>query len=466
VKIRHRVLGIVLAASFLVAALAAAGGFLTIEASALGTPARELEARVPLAAALSGLLAAAVASALAYWHARRWLRPLEDVVAASRRLAAGELESPVRTDSEGEIGEIETALERTRGTLLRKIRQLEGQYHLLELVFGGMKEALLVVDEERRVKLVNQAFRDVFRPAVIPEGRALSEVVRDPQVLRIIGGVLETGAERRERLPRLSPRGRAFEVISYALRTDDVEGRVGAVALFFDVTRIEKLEETRREFVANVSHELRTPLTSIKASAITLMDGTDDDVEMRERFLGTIVRQADRMTALVSDLTDLSKIETGAIELDVRDVDVAALAHDVFGQVAPRYEARELTTRIEMDSPFVIRADRGRVEQILVNLIDNAMKFSRPGGTVTVRGLREDDGPIIEVEDNGEGISSEAQEKVFQRFYRVDPSRSREMGGTGLGLSIVKHLMNLHRGRISLRSELGKGSCFTLRFPR
>ncbi|NJN63778.1 MAG: HAMP domain-containing protein [Acidobacteria bacterium] len=333
------------------------------------------------------IVAAIVILALpAYLIVRRWAAPVESLLEAGRKLAAGQLESPISAAGDDEFGELGAALEKTRLALLDKIRQAERQYHFLDLVVRGMKEGLLLVGADRRVRLVNDAFLSVFRPQVNPIGRPLSEIVRSPQIIQVIETVLETGKDQRERLKQLVERGRAFEVIAYAVRTEDAEARVGAVALFLDVTRIEKLEQTRRDFVANVSHELRTPLTSIKASAITLVDGAAEDDVLRERFLNTIVRQADRMAALVSDLSDLSRIETGSIQLDMRDVDVSTLVPDVIHQVSPRYEEMGLHVSVDLPLPFSVRADRGRLEQILVNLVDNAMKFNRSGGTVTVRG--------------------------------------------------------------------------------
>lgn len=401
----------------------------------------------------------------AYFSVRRWSAPLESILEAGRKLAAGQLESSIHASGDDEFGELGAALEKTRLSLLGKIRQAERQYHFLDLVVRGMKEGLLLVGADRRVRLVNDAFLQVFQPQVPPVGRPLADIVRSPQIIHVIETVLETGRDQRERLKQLVERGRAFEVIAYAVRTEDEDARVGAVALFLDVTRIEKLEQTRRDFVANVSHELRTPLTSIKASAITLVDGAADDPDLRDRFLGTIVRQADRMTDLVSDLSDLSRIETGSIQLDLRDVDVSALVPDIIHQVAPRYGEMKLHVSVDLPLPFSVHADRGRLEQILVNLLDNAMKFNKPGGVVTVRGRMSSAGrPVIEVEDTGLGIAIEDQERVFQRFYRVEHSRSREYGGTGLGLSICKHLMNLHGGSIRVESELGRGSKFVLEF--
>lgn len=400
-----------------------------------------------------------------YLVVRRWSRPLEELIYSGERLAAGELDISIPLGQAGELGALSSSMDRTRRTLLHKIAEIEGQYHVLDLVVGGMKEALLLVDVDSRVKLVNDAFRQIFSPNVEPQGRRIDEAIRTPEIITIIELVIQSGEDRRQRIGKPGGGNQVFEVVVTPVRVEEQSDRWGAVALFLDITRIETLEKTRREFVANVSHELRTPLTSIKASAITLADGAMEEKELADRFLATIVRQADRMSALVADLSDLSRIETGAIELEIRDVEVPALVRDVISQVGTRHEGRDIRVLMDFSGPFTIKADRERLEQVLVNLVDNAMKFNHPGGTVTVRGFHNDEGrPVIEVEDTGDGIALEHQEKVFQRFFRVDPSRSREMGGTGLGLAICKHLMNLHGGKLRLESELGEGSTFILEF--
>ncbi len=419
----------------------------------------------PLAAVAVGLglVAVLAMTGLALVLLRRRLRSFETAIDGARALAAGRLADPLPGAAEARPDELPALLERARRRLRRRLRRVEHRYRDLAAVVAGMKESLLIVDGDRRVEMVNQAFRDTFRPGIDPEGRPLVEVLRDPGAIAVIEDVIERGEARRELLRHSAPIQRAWELIVYPLPGRRSGTAAGAVALLLDVTRLERLEQTRRDFVANVSHELRTPLTSLKAAAMTLVEGAADDPKARERFLTAIVRQVDRMSALVSDLGDLSRIETGAIRLTLEDVDVRSLVGDVVAQIAPRRD--DVTVGVDVPDGFAVRADRGRLEQILANLIDNAIKFNRPGGTVTVRGFRREDGrPTIVVEDTGIGIAADDRDKVFGRFYRVDASRSRALGGTGLGLAIVKHLMALHGGRVRLESELGRGSRFLLEF--
>lgn len=397
---------------------------------------------------------------------RRMLAPVAAGERAARALAEGRFDEPLPGAGDAGPETVAALLETARARMAQRIRRFEQRYHDLARVVSGMKEALVLVESDRRIALVNDAFRRVADPRVDPVGRPLAEVLRDPEANAVIEDVLERGHDRRALLRRSGPDRRAWELIVYPLSRGAEPGRAaGAVALFLDVSRLERLEQTRRDFIANVSHELRTPLTSIKAAAMTLADGGADDPEARGRFLATIVRQVDRMVDLVSDLGDLSRIETGAVRLEPQEVELGPLVDDVVHQVRLRHADAEVAIRAEFPAGLRVVADRGRLEQILVNLVDNAVKFNRPGGRVTIRGwTREDGRPTLAVEDTGIGIALEDQEKVFSRFYRVDASRSREQGGTGLGLAIVKHLMALHGGRVRLESELGCGSRFLLEF--
>jgi two-component system phosphate regulon sensor histidine kinase PhoR len=237
------------------------------------------------------------------------------------------------------------------------------------------------------------------------------------------------------------------------------------LALFVDITRLDRLEKIRREFVANVSHELRTPLTSIKAFVENLIDGGLDDPENAQRFLQIVERHADHMGELIEDLTDLSSIETGSVTLELRRVDASEVAREVVEQLRPLATKRDVEVRIALSTPFPVTSDRRRLEQMLINLINNAIKFNREGGRVVIDGQASTAGTTIIVEDTGIGIPSASQTKIFERFYQVSRDRSRAVGGTGLGLSIVKHLMRLHGGRVQLVSELGHGTKVTLDFP-
>ena len=404
-----------------------------------------------------------VLSAIVTLVVRRVSRPIERLSEEAGRMADGELTLDASYDRDDEVGRLGAAMNRMKRSLAAKIGEMSEEQSRLYSVIGGMREGLLVVGPDRRVVLANAAFRRIFGVPSDPAGRRVAEVIRHPSVARDLDVALLKGREIEEAVVRASDSGRSFELHVTPLAGQGSAG--GALVLFFDITRQEALENVRRDFVANVSHELRTPLTSIKAFVETLLDGGLEDEANRRKFLEIIRKHAGRMEDLIDDLTDLSQIETGAVALAFETVDAGAVAREVAEQLAHRHAALGVSVAVEIPSPFPLLADRRRLEQILVNLIDNAIKFSRPGGHVTVRGSVVDGRPTLQVTDRGVGIPSDSLEKVFHRFYRVDKARSRDVGGTGLGLAIVKHLMRLHNGVVRLESEVGRGSAFTLEFP-
>ena len=365
----------------------------------------------------------------------------------------------------GSAGELASALTRLVAELAERVENGRRESRLLQSVVVAMKEGMVVVGPDRKIRVANDAFRQLFRAPFDPAGRLLAEVVRDPAVFRELTAALPSGGEIRESLLQLPGLGRSFELRVSPLSGNTPDEPAGALILFFDVTRLEALERVRREFVADVSHELRTPLTSIKAFVENLLEERLVDRDESLKFLEIVRKHADRMGALIDDLTDLSLIETGAVALDLAPLDVGDVAAEVVGQFAFRANAVGVTLRLELPSPFPLVADRRRLEQILVNLVDNAIKFNKRGGMVRIAGSVTEGHPRITIEDTGAGIPSEAHEQVFHRFFRADKARSRELGGTGLGLAIVKHLMRLHDGQVWVTSELGRGATFTLEFP-
>ncbi len=368
-------------------------------------------------------------------------------------------------EGSGPAGELASALTRIVAELADRVEAGRRESRLLQSVVGAMKEGMVVLGPDRKIRVANEAFRQLFRTPFDPVGRLLAEVVRDPAVFRELEASLPPGGETRDSLLHLAGPGRSFELRVSPLSGGSPDEPAGALILFFDVTRLEALERVRREFVADVSHELRTPLTSIKAFVENLIEERLVDGDESLRFLEIVRKHADRMGALIDDLTDLSLIETGAVALDLTPIDASELAHDVVAQFAFRADAAGVEVQVELPSPFPLIADHRRLWQVLVNLVDNAIKFSHRGGVVHLTGDMREGRPRITVRDTGVGIPPDALEQVFHRFFRADKARSRELGGTGLGLAIVKHLMRLHDGEVSVVSELGRGATFTLEFP-
>jgi len=396
----------------------------------------------------------------------RLSRPVEQLADAVERSAASAGAEPIPAfhGAGTEIERLATGLGRMRLAQLDRLAELDRERQVLASVVAGVREGLLLVGPDRRLRLVNDAARAIFDLRFDPQGALLEEAVRHPAVVRDVTTAL-AGAAPDPSVVRLPGSERSFELRAVPLEGAARAGARGALVLLFDVTRLEALERVRQEFVADVSHELRTPLTSIRAFVENLLEGGMEDREHARSFLEIVRRHADRMGALIEDLTDLSLIETGAVLLERRSADAAEVVREILEQLAPLATARHVQLRSELPAPFPVHADRRRLEQMLSNLVDNAIKFNREDGNVVVRGTREAGGATLIVEDTGQGIAADSLERVFLRFYQVERGRSRELGGTGLGLSIVKHLMRLHGGRVRVESELGTGSRFLLEFP-
>lgn len=338
----------------------------------------------------------------------------------------------------------------------------------MEAILDGMLEGIIAIDSNTEVTLYNRAAARIFSlplKPVHPRPR-LIEVTRDPEINDAFRTVLRSAVPDQRRVEVLRGERRIF-----ALHINPIGPRlstpiVGAAGVFFDITEIERLERVRRDFFANLSHELRTPLTAILAYIETLLDGALDDPQNNLRFLQIIQKHALRMQNLVRDITDLSMIESGEIALRVEVHDLSQIADEMILLAATRAENFGVTVSNQIHRGFKICADRYRIEQVLNNLIDNAIKFNVRGGKIEIHADRRTDGAaILRISDSGMGIPATDLPRVFERFYRADRSRSREVGGSGLGLAIVKHLVLAHGGEISVESQQGRGSTFTMVFP-
>ncbi|HUQ31941.1 MAG TPA: ATP-binding protein [Pyrinomonadaceae bacterium] len=335
---------------------------------------------------------------------------------------------------------------------------------LLEAMMNGMREGMLVVDEALRIVAMNHSAHEIFGPGVgVPATRRLSDLTRNPMIHSAFTNSFKRNEQAEAKVEMRGPGGPIFDLRVVPLRLDDEMTR-GAMGVFFNITRLERLERVRQEFLSNVSHELRTPLTAIIAFVETLEDGAMEDQESNRRFLHIIRRNAERMHNLIDDILELSAIEAGTVEVRPEPVKLRPLVSDVLTALNSRAEARRVTLSNEVAADVFVRADARRLEQMLTNLVDNAIKFNREAGSVTIRHERAERDRII-VADTGDGISPEHVVRIFERFYRVDRARSREMGGTGLGLAIVKHLARAHGGDISVQSTPGVGSTFFIELP-
>lgn len=342
---------------------------------------------------------------------------------------------------------------------VREISSLD----ILQRLLDATRESVLIVDASRRIIASNQAAHDAFaRHNDSLQDRRLSEMIRDLQLHEAFSGALDNGEISDIKMDFIGTEKRSYDIHVAPI---DLDGSSHAIGVFYDVTQIERLERVRQEFLSNISHELRTPLTSIMAFVETLEDGAIDDKDNNRRFLGVIRRNAERMHGLIADILELSMIESGNVSIEVKPVRLHNLVEEVFTSLSSKAAAREITLVNTVGENVKLSADPVRLEQMLTNLIDNGIKFNRPAGSVTVSVDQSAEKSSISIADTGEGILSDHLSRIFERFYRADRGRTREVGGTGLGLAIVKHLARLHGGEVSVTSALSRGTTFVVELP-
>jgi len=393
-------------------------------------------------------------------------KPLKEIVTGVGNIADGDFTVRIAAESTYELEKLAEAINSMAAQLDERVRSLVEQRNKLEAVMSGMIEAIIVVDTEERVVEYNRATTDLFRlSGENLRGKHVQELIRNVKLERFIQVILEGNGFAEEEIPVHGEDDRVLQ--AHGTQFLDAQGnRIGAIIVLNDITRIKKLETIRRDFVANVTHELRTPLTSIAGFVETLRDGAVDDIENRYRFLDIILKHVKRLDNIIEDLLSLSNIEQ---QVDNRLVvfENNSLKDILVNAVSLcSVKAADKNITITLDCPDIsVRSNARMLEQAVVNLVDNAVKYSDTGSTVTVRAQEKDGETVIEVIDTGCGIPQEHLPRIFERFYRVDKGRSRDLGGTGLGLSIVRHIVNYHGGRVSVDSSPGNGSTFTIILP-
>jgi len=411
---------------------------------------------------VTGLLAV-----VSLWLSARIGLPLQQMSVGAERFARGDLDHRLPGASFEEISTLAQAMNRMAGQLDERIRTMQCQQNELEAVLSSMEEGVLAVDNEGIIINVNQTCGVLL--GVEPDalkGRRVHEVVRKPDVLEFVERALSSEDSVEGDVLVRAEEDRWLSVHGTALY-DATNRKIGTLIVLHDVTRLRRLESVRRDFVANVSHELKTPITSIKGFVETLMDGALDDRENAARFLEIISRQVNRLDAIIEDLLTLSRLEKGAEEQGSRLE--SGSVRDVLRAAIEMCEKKAADKRIDVDleCPADLTAPMNGhlLEQAVVNLVDNAVKYSESGGKVCVGAVRDGDSVVIRVQDWGCGIERKHLARLFERFYRVDKARSRELGGTGLGLAIVRHIALVHHGSVSVESEVGGGSTFSISLP-
>ncbi len=392
------------------------------------------------------------------------IRPLSRIVLASRRFAHGDFSRRIYIDSPRELFELAETLNAMSVQLQERISQVTVQHQHLEAVFNSMVEGVVVVDCAGRILSLNHATEAIFGVTRAQAGqRPFLEVIRNAALAEIVSGVIDDKAVRSQELVLEWPLKRVFRVT--AVPVFEGEAIRGGLLMIHDITEFRRLETVRRDFVANVSHELKTPLTAIKGFVETLRDGALEDAQHARHFLDIIQEHSQRLESLINDLLTLSYLESDAVSLDRAPVPVRPLVDAVIDGYAVLAQRQKVSVRNDIPGALIVRAERSKLQQVFANLIDNAIKFNRPDGSVVVSASPHGRFVRFTVCDTGAGIPARDLPRIFERFYRVDKGRSRQLGGTGLGLSIVKHIVELHGGSVGVESTEGAGSLFWFLLP-
>ncbi len=437
-------------------------GVIRLSASLEPVQAARRAVRPPLY--LTAFVVLPAAALLGRLTARRLARRLVGLSRAASRIGGGRTDVRAPAGGADETALLARSLNRMSEAIDERARLLTRERNLLRTVLSAMVEGVLLTDVGGTILLANEAFAKIFRTDGPLEGRRPLEVARVPALQQAIDAALGAAAPIQREIALGAGEDRVVRASLSPVREGSLI--VGAVAVFHDVTEIKRLEKVRREFVANVSHELRTPLTAIKGYAETLRDGGLSDPRMAAESVDVIHRHAERLRALIEDLLDLSAIEQGMAALKIGAVPIAEVVAQATAVIDPAARAGNLRLNVEIpdDLPRA-RADRDRLAQVLINLLDNAVKFTREGGRIDVMAGREEGSVVIAVRDTGIGIPGSEVERIFERFHKVDRSRDRKNGGTGLGLAIARHLVQAMGGSIRVESVEGEGTTFHVRLP-
>lgn len=413
---------------------------------------------------IGSLLIFLLAGAAALLMSRSYSDRVERLREFSRRVAEGDFR-PLPSDGTGDTLEaLGSSLNQTASRLDRTIRTLTEERNLSSAILGSMVEGVAVVNGAERLVFTNPGFASILGLDVPPvSGSSLLEVVRQTELIEAVRRVLAGEPRVEAEIATGTLRQHFFAATVASVRAGETSG---AVIVLHDITELRKLERVRRDFVANVSHEFRTPLTAIQGFAETLIAGALDDPQNRGRFLNIILEHARRLARLTEDLLKLSQMDADRLELEIRPVKVAQLVESCYETARHRAAEKELFLTLDLSDGLPdVAGDPRRLQEVLQNLLDNAIQYTLPGGKIVLSAVSRDDEVVFTVADTGIGIPTADQPRIFERFYRVDAARSREAGGTGLGLAIAKHLIEVQDGRIWVESEIGEGSKFHFSVP-
>lgn len=393
------------------------------------------------------------------------IKPINKIIHISRKFSSGDFSHKILLDSKDEVGELADTLNMMADSLEDKIKKVEIKNQQLKAILESMVEGIIVTEKSGHIISLNPTVEKIFNISEQDaEGKLFLEIIRNNDIADIINYVLKNGKFKSCELSLVWPVQRMFEI--NATPIFEKNSVSGCLLVIHDITQIRRLETMRKDFVANVSHELKTPLTSIKGFVETLLEGALEDKENSRHFLQIIQDHANQLDNLVSDLLDLSHLESQEIKLETQSFDLKGLTDDILAGFKSQLKRKSIKAENILSGGLIVKADKNKIGQVLTNLIDNAIKFNQEKGSVKIYSQDLDDKIKIFVEDSGIGVPEKDIPRIFERFYRVDKARSRELGGTGLGLSIVKHTIELHGGNVGVESAEGFGSKFWFTLPK
>jgi two-component system, OmpR family, phosphate regulon sensor histidine kinase PhoR len=395
------------------------------------------------------------------------IKPIEDINRVALELANGNYEARTYEERLDETGELSKSINHLAQNLSKMTADKEKQTNRLQTLIENMGSGLLLINEKGKVSLVNREFSKTFGSHTkMWKKQVYKNVIPFEEVTKLIDEAFTFGGiVKKHVVLSLAIERKHFIIYSAPILNDEKEMQ-GVALLFHDITELKKLESMRKDFVANVSHELKTPMTSIKGFAETLLDGALEDKDVSEKFLGIILKEADRMQQQLEDLLELSKLEREDIKLDLHEVSIEEIAEETTLMLQGKAKKKDIVITSSYHGNTIAVVDQARVKQVFLNIINNAIAYTPEGGSINISLKEELKNITCVIKDSGIGIAHEQIPRIFERFYRIDKARSRQSGGTGLGLAIVKHIVEAHHGKIKVDSTEGKGTTFTISFPK
>ncbi len=421
-------------------------------------------------ARIKGILAVAIGTALfvglvvSFKLSTTLTQPVEEITRVAGKIAEGNFDERFYPRTDDEIAVLGRTINYTAEILKEKVNEIQQHRSRLETVLDNMVSGVIMLNNYGGIEMINNAARQELGLDDRSVGRHNLEAIRNHRLNEKIKHVLATGAVTSIEVTLLQAPNRVFLV--HLAPIDRHNHREGVIAVFHDITQLRQLEQMRKDFVANVSHELKTPLTSISGFVETMLDDPEMDPETRKKFLQIMAKETGRLNNLIDDLLELTRIESGKAYNVQQSVNLSEVVREVVEAMRPQAEAKGLELHMALGQGLKVRGSGSGLAQVVINLLDNAIKYTAAGGRISVTGYTRDNNVFVVIQDTGVGIPREELGRVFERFYRVDKARSRKLGGTGLGLAIVKHIVENHHGSIKVDSAPGAGSTFTLKFKK